>query len=48
MRSRLLRVWVLCWLMLVWVLLWGKATPANIIGGFAVALVVTDASRAPK
>ncbi len=41
MRSRLLRVWVLCWLMLVWVLLWGKATPANIIGGFAVALVIT-------
>ena len=41
MRSRLLRVWVLCWLMLVWVLLWGKPTPANIIGGFAVALVVT-------
>jgi multicomponent Na+:H+ antiporter subunit E len=41
MRSQLLRVWVLCWLMLVWVLLWGRATPANIIGGFAVALVVT-------
>ena len=41
MRSHLLRIWVLCWLMLVWVLLWGKATPANIIGGFAVALVVT-------
>lgn len=41
MRSRLLRVWMLCWLMLVWVLLWGKATPANIIGGFAVALVIT-------
>ena len=41
MRSRLLRAWVLCWLMLVWVLLWGKATPANIIGGFAVALVIT-------
>lgn len=41
MRSRLLRIWVLCWLMLVWVLLWGKASPANIIGGFAVALVVT-------
>ena len=41
MRSRLLRVWVLCWLMLVWVLLWGKASPANIIGGFAVALVIT-------
>lgn len=41
MRGRLLRVWVLCWLMLVWVLLWGKATPANIIAGFAVALVIT-------
>ncbi len=41
MRGHLLRVWVLCWLMLVWVLLWGTATPANIIGGFAVALVVT-------
>ena len=41
MRSPLLRLWVLCWLMLVWVLLWGKATPANIIGGFAVGLVVT-------
>jgi multicomponent Na+:H+ antiporter subunit E len=27
--------------MLVWVLLWGKASPANIIGGLAVALVVT-------
>jgi multicomponent Na+:H+ antiporter subunit E len=41
MRGHLLRAWVLCWLMLVWVLLWGRATPANIIGGFAVALVVT-------
>ena len=41
MRSRLLRVWVLCWLMLVWVLLWGKVSPANIIGGLAVALVIT-------
>lgn len=41
MRGRLLRVWVLCWLMLAWVLLWGSASPANIIGGFAVALVIT-------
>ena len=41
MRSHLLRAWVLCWLMLVWVLLWGKASPANIIGGLAVALVIT-------
>ena len=48
MRSRLLRVWVLCWLMLVWVLLWGKASPANIIGGLAVALVITYCCRCPR
>ena len=41
MRSHLLRVWVLCWLMLVWILLWGKASPANIIGGLVVGLVIT-------
>lgn len=41
MRSRLLRAWVLCWLMLVWVLLWGKVSPANVIGGLAVAAIVT-------
>jgi len=41
MRGLLLRVWVLCWLMLVWVLLWGSASPANILGGLAVAALVT-------
>ncbi len=41
MRRHVLRLWVLCWLMLVWVLLWGKASPANIIGGLAVAIVIT-------
>jgi multicomponent Na+:H+ antiporter subunit E len=41
MRGRLLRVWVLCWLMLVWVLLWGKASPANMLGGLVVAALVT-------
>jgi multicomponent Na+:H+ antiporter subunit E len=41
MRSHLLRIWVLCWLTLVWILLWGTASPANIIGGLAVALVIT-------
>ncbi len=41
MRSHLLRAWVLCWLMLVWVLLWGKASAANIIGGLVIALLVT-------
>lgn len=40
MRGHLLRAWVLCWLMLVWILLWGKASPANVVGGLAVALVI--------
>jgi multicomponent Na+:H+ antiporter subunit E len=34
-------VWVLCWLMLVWVLLWGKLSAANILGGLAIAMVIT-------
>ena len=29
--AALLRVWVLCWLMLVWILLWGTVSAANII-----------------
>ena len=37
----LLRVWVLCWLMLVWMLLWGTFSAANILSGLAVALVIT-------
>jgi multicomponent Na+:H+ antiporter subunit E len=41
MRSHALRAWVLCWLMLVWVLLWGSASAANILGGLAVAMVIT-------
>lgn len=41
MRRYAVRAWVLCWLMLVWVLLWGSASPANIVGGFAVAVVIT-------
>lgn len=41
MRSHVLRLWVLCWLMLVWVLLWGSISAANVIGGFALALVIT-------
>ena len=40
MRKNVLRVWVLCWLVLVWVLLWGDVSAANVIGGVAVALVV--------
>ncbi|HET9566636.1 MAG TPA: Na+/H+ antiporter subunit E [Mycobacterium sp.] len=41
MRRYVLQAWVLCWLALVWVLLWGKASAANIIGGLAVAVLIT-------
>ncbi len=41
MRSHALRAWVLCWLILVWVLLWGSASPANFLGGLAVAALIT-------
>ena len=41
MRRILLRVWVLCWLMLVWILLWGTFSAANVISGLAIALVIT-------
>ena len=40
-RALLLRVWVLCWLTLVWMLLWGNVSAANIVSGLAVALVIT-------
>lgn len=36
-----LRVWVLTWLVLVWILLWGNFSAANIISGLAIALLVT-------
>lgn len=36
-----LRVVMLCWLTMVWVLLWGSVTPANVLGGLAVALLIT-------
>ena len=36
-----LRAWVLCWLILVWMLLWGTVSAANILSGLAVALVIT-------
>jgi multicomponent Na+:H+ antiporter subunit E len=41
MRRHALRAWVLCWLVLVWVLLWGKSSAANIVGGLVIALLVT-------
>jgi len=41
MRALTLRVWMVCWLALVWVLLWGTISAANILSGLALALVVT-------
>ncbi|WP_082929434.1 MULTISPECIES: Na+/H+ antiporter subunit E [Mycobacteriaceae] len=41
MRRILLRLWVLCWLILVWTLLWGTVSAANILGGLVVALIIT-------
>jgi multicomponent Na+:H+ antiporter subunit E len=41
MRKIALRAWVLCWLILVWMLLWGDVSAANAVSGLAVALVIT-------
>ncbi len=41
MRRAALRVWVLCWLTLVWILLWGSISAANIISGLTIALIIT-------
>jgi multicomponent Na+:H+ antiporter subunit E len=42
MRRRLtLRVWSVCWLVAVWILLWGNISAANILSGLAVALLIT-------
>jgi multicomponent Na+:H+ antiporter subunit E len=41
MRRIALRAWVLCWLMLVWILLWGTVSAANILSGLAIALLIT-------
>lgn len=41
MRRLLLRAWVLGFLILVWVLLWGDLSPANIVGGSIIAVAIT-------
>ncbi len=41
MRRLTLRLWVLAWLTLVWILLWGNISAANILSGLAIALVIT-------
>ncbi len=41
MRHPLLRLWILCFLILVWCLLWGHFSIANMVSGLVVALVIT-------
>ena len=41
------RVLEICWLALVWVLLWGTFTPLSIVGGVVVAVAVLAAFRFP-
>lgn len=41
LRSLALRAWTLCWLILVWMLLWGDVSAANALSGLVVALVIT-------
>jgi multicomponent Na+:H+ antiporter subunit E len=41
MRRIALRAWVLCWLILVWILLWGTVSTANILSGLVIALLIT-------
>ena len=48
MRRIALQIWTLCWLILVWMLLWGTFSAANILSGLAVALVITLLLPLPK
>ncbi|GEM30022.1 Na+/H+ antiporter subunit E [Nocardia neocaledoniensis NBRC 108232] len=47
-RDNVLRVSVLGWLTAVWVALWGDLSAANVLAGFAVALIVVFALPLPK
>lgn len=40
-RKWALRAGLLCWLTLVWVMLWGTLTPANVLSGLVVATLIT-------
>lgn len=39
-RERVLRVGVLAWLTVVWILLWGTLSVANLLGGIVVGLLI--------
>jgi multicomponent Na+:H+ antiporter subunit E len=41
MRLVTLRVWILIWLTLVWILLWGNISAANVLSGLGIAVGIT-------
>jgi multicomponent Na+:H+ antiporter subunit E len=41
MRLVTLRAWILIWLTLVWILLWGNISVANVLSGLAIAVGIT-------
>jgi multicomponent Na+:H+ antiporter subunit E len=41
MRRIVLRAWVICWLVLVWLLLWGTFSAANVLSGLAISSLIT-------
>ena len=41
MRRFALRAWLFCWLTVVWILLWGDVSAANVVTGLALATVIT-------
>lgn len=40
-RQWVLRIWTMTWLVLVWLLLWGTVSVANVASGLLVALAIT-------
>lgn len=40
-REWVLRIWTVTWLVLVWLLLWGSVSVANVASGLLVALAIT-------
>lgn len=47
-RAVAARVGSVVWLTLVWILLWGNVSVANILGGIAVALLITTLLPLPR
>jgi multicomponent Na+:H+ antiporter subunit E len=41
LRRLTLQIWTLAWLLLVWILLWGDISAANIISGLSIGLAIT-------